>query len=739
MKSCTKQTLTMKIFYIITFFLFYKISFAQWPNSFDKRLAIEQSNSSYQIAGTEYDEQGNTYVTIKPNGYTSKWDPYTDSYLRFRFQKLDKVGKTLWNLDSTTIICNSYKSVPEKEGGMYIVYVKYRNLKGDPMFNVILNCAYIDKYGLKKWDSEIENYDEFRYKTSPLSINVNEQGEVVLYFITNNYLYSQKLDREGKKLLTENKKISEGTIGISDRIFAYKKGFAYSKNKVTTIYENPVHLINKRDKEWNDVWKKEVAIEVRAINSIFLDNNNNTFVLGHGIGTTLDLSKINSKGDITILSKNVIEKDFSSLIDYYYSFDSAENLHLYLLISTDNGQAKVVYNKISEQGEKLFYKELENINSRIAESINTGPPNVYREKLYDFSLNNRGDILLSWMKKKGDLTELYLSRFDSEGNLLWDEDKLIDTDSTIISTTNIPPTDSTYAVFYLTGKFQDPNRNLPMHSSNFYIKKLSKNGNYNELNAKIADKACENGKLELNLKLEGTYENNNQFRVLLSDANGSFANAKEIGTSSQTEFSIDNLKEKEGDYQVKVVSTNPAVEIAMPMALKIQKAPSFTLQYNETVRKFDSTAIRFYITGTPPYTMKLWDDTEAHISTNFFEKYVKPIATSEYTIKSFSDANCAATPVNFKITVLEPLSIEWQSRDNMRVYPIPASTKLTVEINNTAIENTPLSLYTISGELIYQKQTTNGTIDLKDISQGVYLLRGNINGKVFTRKILIEK
>lgn len=737
MKSCTKQTLTMKIFYIVSLTLFYTISFAQWPNTLDKRLAIEQSTEYNQIDGTQYDEQGNTYVAIKPGKFYSRSTPYTNNYLPIRFQKLDKKGVGLWNIDSAMVICNIYKSVPEKTGGLYVFYTKLHNKTSNgSVNNNMLACTYIDNMGIKKWNTELENFDAVGSAISAISIKVNAVGEVELYFVANETVYFQKLDKDGNKLLTENKKLSDKIIGFGDEIAAGKNGFVYTKRKATTIFENPVKFLYKRDKDWKDVWKKEVAIEIGSINSIFFDNDDNAFVLGDIYGTTLKVSKITTDGEIITTTRPLNTTTY--VMNYYYSFDAEKNLHLYLLLN-DIPTPKIIYININTQGDILIDRELENINSRIIESNNTVPANLYKEKLYDFSLNNRGDILLSWMKKTNNLTELYLSRFDSEGNLLWDKDKLIDTDSTLISITNVPPTDSTYAVLYLTGKFQYPDRYPPFHSSNFYLKKLSKNGNYNELNAKIADKACENGKLELNLETEGTYENNNQFRVLLSDANGSFANAKEIGTSSQTEFSIDNLKEKEGDYQVKVVSTNPAVEIAKPMALKIQKAPSFTLQYNETVRKFDSTAIRFYITGTPPYTMKLWDDTEAHISTNFFEKYVKPTATSQYTIKSFSDANCAATPVSFKITVLEPLSTEWQGHDNMRVYPIPASTKLTVEINNTVIENTPLSLYTVSGELIYQKQTTNGTIDLKDISQGVYLLRGNINGKVFTRKILIEK
>ena len=433
-----------------------------------------------------------------------------------------------------------------------------------------------------------------------------------------------------------------------------------------------------------------------------------------------------------------MDKEASGLLKHYYSFDNERNLHLYLLIFTKDGP-KMNYIKMNEEGEILINKELENINSKIAESNRTVPMDVYWEKLYDFSLNNKGEILLSWLKKTVNSTELYLSKFDAAGSLLWNEDKLIDKDSTIIAITNIPPTDSTNAVFYLTGKFQYANRYPPFHSSNFYLKQLTRNGNFNELSASMADKVCQNGNLDLKLQTEGTYEENNRFRALLSDTKGDFSHAKELATSDQTSFTINNLSETEGDYKIKVISTNPVVEVISPSSLKILKTPTLTLDYQNTITKYDSTLVKLNLTGTPPYQLKLWDDKEVQLNANTYERYLKPTATSEYSIKSFTDANCTAKPINFKITVLEPLSTEWQGRDNVNVYPIPATTSLTVEVNNESMKNGSIVIYDIAGKPIYQNHESNGTINLKGLNPGTYVLKGYINGKVFSRKILVEK
>lgn len=729
----------MKVLSTIVFSLLCSVSFAQWPNAIDKRLPINISKDYNQVSGTQYDGQGNAYVAIKPGIFVSKSYPYENTYLPIRFQKIDKKGFSLWNMDSTKIICNIYLTLPEKEGGMYVFYNKLDNIKiSEPIFNNMLRCVYIDKSGLKKWDIELEKFNAFGSATSPTSIKINTAGEVELYFVTKQIVYFQKLDKAGNKLLSENKKMSDVSIGFGDNLFVNSNGFVHAQIKSTTINENPAYLLSKTDKDWNSIWKKEVAVETRSIVNVFFDDNDNTFVLGYGIGVTLDLSKIDKDGNIAFASKKVIDREFSNVLNHYYYFDGDRNLNLYLLISTSGG-VKMSYAKINEQGDILINKELENINSRIVESNNTVPVGLYKEKLFDFSLNNNGNILLSWLKKTVNITELYLSKFDAEGSLLWNEDKLIDRDSTIISITNIPPTDSTNAVLYLTGKFQYVNRYPPFHSSNFYLKQLTKNGNFNELGASITEKVCQEGNLDLKLQIEGTYDENNQFRILLSDAKGDFSNAKEIASSKQASFTINNLVETEGDYKVKVVSTNPVVEIGSPLSLKILKMPKLTLTYKETITKLDSTLVKFNLAGTAPYQLKLWDDKEIQVSTNTYERYLKPNATTEYSIKSFADANCVAKPINFKITVLEPLSTEWEGRDNINIYPIPATTNLTVEVNNEVMKNGSIVIYDIAGKSIYQNQESNGIIDVKGFNQGTYVLRGNVNGKTFSRKILIEK
>jgi hypothetical protein len=74
----------------------------------------------------------------------------------------------------------------------------------------------------------------------------------------------------------------------------------------------------------------------------------------------------------------------------------------------------------------------------------------------------------------------------------------------------------------------------------------------------------------------------------------------------------------------------------------------------------------------------------------------------------------------------------------MKVYPVPAVDRLTVEVDNPENKELLLEIYSNSGSLVHSEHTVHGnTIDLSEFSKGMYFLR--IQGeKVFeTRKIIV--
>ena len=87
-----------------------------------------------------------------------------------------------------------------------------------------------------------------------------------------------------------------------------------------------------------------------------------------------------------------------------------------------------------------------------------------------------------------------------------------------------------------------------------------------------------------------------------------------------------------------------------------------------------------------------------------------------------------------------------KERDDLYMYPNPASDKLTIEFTNDKFENidAELKVYTISGRLIYQTQfSTNNTfkeLSVDMLTNGVYIYQISLsNGIDKSGKLVILK
>ncbi|MGL4597038.1 MAG: T9SS type A sorting domain-containing protein, partial [Bacteroidia bacterium] len=97
---------------------------------------------------------------------------------------------------------------------------------------------------------------------------------------------------------------------------------------------------------------------------------------------------------------------------------------------------------------------------------------------------------------------------------------------------------------------------------------------------------------------------------------------------------------------------------------------------------------------------------------------------------------------NLAQTILceNPLFIAQEKQPELHCFPIPASEKITVNLNNGNMLS--LELFDITGRLIIQQQNTAQSttdIDLKGLPEGIYLLRVLLeNGTTLVRKIEIQ-
>ena len=91
---------------------------------------------------------------------------------------------------------------------------------------------------------------------------------------------------------------------------------------------------------------------------------------------------------------------------------------------------------------------------------------------------------------------------------------------------------------------------------------------------------------------------------------------------------------------------------------------------------------------------------------------------------------------SLEITASSSTGIEKVEKNKLKVYPNPASSY--IKIDN--IENTVVNIYSISGALCKSEYiSTNRSIDISDLPNGIYQIKANIDDKIYSQTINIVK
>lgn len=73
----------------------------------------------------------------------------------------------------------------------------------------------------------------------------------------------------------------------------------------------------------------------------------------------------------------------------------------------------------------------------------------------------------------------------------------------------------------------------------------------------------------------------------------------------------------------------------------------------------------------------------------------------------------------------------------IKVYPNPAKDKVTIETNNVNL--TSVEVYDLLGKKVFeQNKLSNNTIDISDLSNGIYMLKLNSENKSITKKLIVK-
>ncbi|CCH52252.1 hypothetical protein BN8_01238 [Fibrisoma limi BUZ 3] len=209
---------------------------------------------------------------------------------------------------------------------------------------------------------------------------------------------------------------------------------------------------------------------------------------------------------------------------------------------------------------------------------------------------------------------------------------------------------------------------------------------------------------------------------------------------------------RSGPYWVRVIATNPKVPVKgslSPTTVTIRALPTATLTGNQQTFEGQPVSFSIVFTGEGPWTFTYRDTAATRplvtvtTSTNPYVVDVAPFRTAVFRLDSVSNS-CGKGPQRtnniITITVQPVLGLEGRSLlESVDVYPVPASTSLTVRINGqTLAQPAVIDLSDLSGRPVLQRKTSQSTavLELGEHPPGIYILHVRVGDRTAARRIV---
>lgn len=277
-----------------------------------------------------------------------------------------------------------------------------------------------------------------------------------------------------------------------------------------------------------------------------------------------------------------------------------------------------------------------------------------------------------------------------------------------------------------------------------------------------ASVVCAGSPVTANFQTTGSFNAGNTFRLRIARV--------ESGTTALTYTDLDEQRVGVGQvtgtlpstvavgtYSLLVVSTNPDISTAntaTPTQISVRAPASATLSATPNPAQVGEL-VKLTITfgGEGPWTFSYRDSSNVvgsaqQVTTNANPHSIelRPQRTTAYRLTTLSNScgNAPALPAPLLITVTPLLATEPASVDDLsksvRVYPIPATSALTIQFAQPLQEAATLDLLDGQGQTKQQQRTTQATtnLSLDQWPAGTYLLRVRVGEKTTVRRILVE-
>lgn len=268
---------------------------------------------------------------------------------------------------------------------------------------------------------------------------------------------------------------------------------------------------------------------------------------------------------------------------------------------------------------------------------------------------------------------------------------------------------------------------------------------------------CAGSNLTANFLTKGTFNPGSVFKLQLAKVEtdttkASFTDVLATQVSAGQLVGVIPGNTVAGTYWVRVVATNPKIPINGTISatvLTIRSLPTATLTGNQTIFEGQPASLSVAFTSDGPWSFSYRDSTTTAgvtktVSTtaNPYLLEVRPAKTTTYYLTSVSN-NCGVGPTKGGLVVVNVtvvLGVEDQSlAEAVSVYPIPATTSLTVHIDGvSASQPALLELTDLAGQTLIRQETRQATsaIQFDQSPAGVYILRIRVGDRMVSKRIL---
>ena len=130
------------------------------------------------------------------------------------------------------------------------------------------------------------------------------------------------------------------------------------------------------------------------------------------------------------------------------------------------------------------------------------------------------------------------------------------------------------------------------------------------------------------------------------------------------------------------------------------------------------------------YQIGLFIDADNYIPGNYFYNVYQPNLFWSGNPKPW---------ISMRVTCndCEVVSVPELEKNNPTVYPNPATNNFTVNLGND--EKADIQLFNIVGQMVYSETITGSAqVNVANLHSGVYMLKVNQNGKVYTTKVVVK-